>query len=104
MGHIFQLLNGKPLKLVDHFIYLGSNISSTENDVNIYLGKAWIDLDRLLTIWKSDLSDKREHEFFQAVAVPVLLHGCTPLTVTKHLENYLDGDYTKMLCAVLNKS
>ena len=29
-------LNNKPLKLVDQFIYLSSNISSTENYANIY--------------------------------------------------------------------
>ena len=34
------LLNGKPLKLVDQFIYLGSNILSTENNVNICIDKA----------------------------------------------------------------
>ena len=33
-GVIFTL-NGWPLKLVYKFIYLGSNISSTENGVNI---------------------------------------------------------------------
>ena len=32
-------LNDKPLKLVDQFIYLGSNISSTENYVNKCIGK-----------------------------------------------------------------
>ena len=31
--------NGKSLKLVDQFVYLGSSISSTENDVNIRIGK-----------------------------------------------------------------
>ena len=40
-------VNGKPLKLVDHFIYLGRNISSTERNVNILRGKAWTDIDRL---------------------------------------------------------
>ena len=30
-------LNGKPLKLVDQFIYLNSNISSTENNVKIHI-------------------------------------------------------------------
>ena len=38
-------LNNKPLKLVDHFIYFGSNISSTESDVNIRIGKAWNAID-----------------------------------------------------------
>ena len=50
-------LNGKPLILVDHFIFLGSNISSTESDVNIRLGKKRVVIVRLTTIWKSDLSD-----------------------------------------------
>ena len=34
-------LNGKPLKLVDQFIYLRRNISSTESDDNIWVGKLW---------------------------------------------------------------
>ena len=33
------LLNGKALKLVDLFTYLGSNISSTESDVSIHKGR-----------------------------------------------------------------
>ena len=32
-------INGKLLELVDQFIYLGSNISSTESNVNICIGK-----------------------------------------------------------------
>ena len=68
-------VNGKPLRLVDQLIYLGSNISPTENDVNIWLGKAWTAIDKLLTIRKSDLSDKTKQEFFQVVAVLVLLYG-----------------------------
>ena len=50
-------LNYKPLELVDHFLYLDSNISSTESDVNISIEKAWIAIDRLTTIWKPDPSD-----------------------------------------------
>ena len=30
--------------------YLGSNISSTNNDVNTLIGKAWIAIDRLVAI------------------------------------------------------
>ena len=37
------------LKLVDQFIYLGSNISSTESNVNICICKAGFAIDRLLT-------------------------------------------------------
>ena len=64
-----SILSGKPLKLVDQFIYLSSSISSSENDVNIYLAKVWNTIDWLLIIWKSDLSDKIKWNFFQAVSV-----------------------------------
>ena len=39
----------------------------------------------------------------QAV-VSILLYGCTTWTLTKRLERRLDGNYTRMLRAVLNKS
>ena len=48
-------LSGWPLKLVDKFTYLSSNISSTESDINICLAKVWTTIDRLSIIWKSDL-------------------------------------------------
>ena len=46
-------LSGKTLKFVDQFIYFGSNISSTESDVNI--------------------GNKIKRDFFQAVAVSQLV-------------------------------
>ena len=51
-------LNGGSLKLVNKFMYHRSSISSTENDINMWQAKAWTAVDRLSTIWKSDLSDK----------------------------------------------
>ena len=57
IGHI-STLNGDSLKRVDKFTYLGSSISSTENDINTRLAKAWGATDRLSVIWKSDISDK----------------------------------------------
>ena len=33
-------LNSSSLKLVDKFTYLGSSVSSTENDINMWLAKA----------------------------------------------------------------
>ena len=62
-GNIFKL-NGRSLKLVDKFTYLGSNVSSTENDMNTRLAKGWTAIDRLLVIWKSDLSDKIKRSYF----------------------------------------
>ena len=44
-------LNGKPLKLVDQIIYLGSSISTSESHGNICIGKVWVAIDRKSTIW-----------------------------------------------------
>ena len=45
-----------------------------------------------------------KRSFFQAAVVSVLLYGCTTWTLTKWLEKKLDGNYTRMLRAILNKS
>ena len=68
------------------------------------LTKAWTAIDRLSIIWKSDLTDKMKRSFFQAAVVSILLYGCTTWTLTKRLEKKLDGNYTRMLRAILNKS
>ena len=45
-----------------------------------------------------------KRRFFQAAVVSILLYGCTTWTLTKRLEKKLDGNYTRMLRAILNKS
>ena len=97
-------LDGTSLKLVDKFTYLGSSVSSTEKDIDTLLTKAWTAIDKLSIIWKSDLTDKMKCSFFQAAIVLILLYGCTTWTLTKRLEKKLDGNYTRMLQAILNKS
>ena len=96
--------DGTSLKLVDKFTYLGSSVSSTEKDIDTRLTKAWTAIDRLSIIWKSYLTDKMKRRFFQAAAVAILLYGCTTWALTKRLEKKLDGNYTRMLRAILNKS
>ena len=66
--------------------------------------KAWIAINRLSSIWKSDLTDKMKCSFFQVAIVSILLYGCTTWTLTKQLEKRLYGNYTRMLRAILNKS
>ena len=92
-------LDGTPLKLVDKFTYLGS----TEKDIDTRLTKEWTAINRLSIKWKSDLTDKRKRSFFQAVVTSILLYGCTTWTLTKRLEKKLEGNYTRMLRAILNK-
>ena len=84
-------LDGTSLKLVDKFTYQGSNVLSTENDIDTQLTKAWTAIDKLSIIWKSDLTDKMKRSFFQAAVVPILLYGCTTWTLIKRLEKMLDG-------------
>ena len=87
-------LDGTSLKLVDKFTYLGSSVSSTEKDIDT----------RLSIIWKSDLTDKIKRSFFQTAVVSILLYGCTTWMLTKQLEKKLDGNYTRMLREIVNKS
>ena len=67
------------------------------------LVKAWAAIDRLSVIWKSDLTDKRKR-LFQAAVVSILLYGCTTWMLTKRMEKKLDGNYTRILRAILNNS
>ena len=53
-------------------------------------------------IWKSDLADKMKRSFFQAAVVSILLYGCTTWTLIKRLKKKVDGNYTRMLRAILN--
>ena len=93
-----------PLKLIDKFTYLGSSIASTKKDIDTRLTKAWTAINRLSIIWKSDLTDKMKCSFFEATVTSILLYGCTTWTLTKRLEKKLDGNYTRMLRVILNKS
>ena len=45
-----------------------------------------------------------KRNLFQAAVVSILLYGCTTWTLTKRLEKKLDGNYSRTLRAILNKS
>ena len=81
-----------------------TSVSSNKKDIDMQLTKALTAIDKLLVIWKSDLTDKRKRSFFQAVVISILLYGHTTWTLTKRLEKKLDSNYTRMLRAILNKS
>ena len=55
-------------------------------------------------VWKSNLTNKMKRSFFQAMVVSIQLYGCTTWTLTKQLKKKLNGNYTRMLRAILNKS
>ena len=73
----FMCFKQKPLKLVDHLPYLGSNISFTESNVDIHIEKVWTTINRLLIICKSKFYDKIKWEFFSScshVSTNIWLH------------------------------
>ena len=45
-----------------------------------------------------------KRSFFQTAIVSILLYGWTTWTLTKRMEKKLDGNYTRMLRVILNKS
>ena len=104
LSFIISTLNGGSLTLVDKFTYLKSSVSSTQNDINMHLAKAWTAIDRLSIIRKSDLSNKIKSKFFQEAVESILPYGCTTYMLTKHVEKRLDGNYTRMLWTILKKS
>ena len=99
-----KTIKNQQLKNVDNFEYLGSNIASTEKDVDIRIAKAWSAVNKLTTIWKSNLSENLKRNFFRATTGSVLLYDSTTWTLTKRLEMKLDGAFTRMLRAALNVS
>ena len=88
----------------EKFSVKSSSVSSTEKDIDTRLTKVWTANDRLSVIWKSDLTDRMKRSFFQAAVVSILLYGCTTWTLTKRTERKRDGNYTRMLWAILNNS
>ena len=96
--------NGNFIKNVDNFKYLGSYIANTENYINTRIAKAWAALNSMNILWKSNLSENLKRSFFRAVVESVLVYGATTWTLTATLEKRLDGAYTRMLRAALNKS
>ena len=96
--------SGALLKSVDQFTYLGSNISTSAKEIGIRIGKAWSAMKRLSVIWKSNIRNDLKKRFFQTTVESVLLYASSTWTLTKQLEKTLNGNYTKMLRAVLNVS
>ena len=65
----------------------------------------WLFGDRRTHPWKRNMPRNGLHYFsISSAVVSILLYGCTTWTLTKRLEKKLDGNYIRMLRAILNKS
>ena len=83
-----------------------TSVESTEKDIETRLAKAWTAINRLSIIWKSDLTDKMKRKFLPGSGhIDTAIWLPLRWTLTKRLEEKkLDGNYTRMLRAILNKS
>ena len=55
-------------------------------------------------IWKSRLPENTKRNFFRETVESVLIHGSVSWTLTTSLEKRLNGNYIRMLRAILNRS
>ena len=104
INKVIKSLNGKNIKEVSDFKYLGSYIQSREKYINIRLAKSWAALNEMNSIWKYRLPDNMKRNFFRATVESVLIYGFVSWTLTKALEKRLNGNYTRILRAILNRS
>ena len=88
----------KPLKLIDQFINLISNVPSPEININILTVKEWTAREKLSTNKNLTSLKTIRQEFFQNVA----LYAWTTWTLSG--EKTLDGNPIRMLNAFWNKS
>ena len=79
------------LRQVDDFQYLGYWIDQTKKDLEIQKAKAWAANNKLIVVWKSNLSRDLTIRFFRALIESVLLYGSESWTLTTALEKQLDG-------------
>lgn len=98
-----KILTGENIEQADDFKCLGSYIASTEYDVNIKLGKVWGALDLMNQMWKQNLPDKLKRNFYRTSVQSVLVYVSLTETLRAKLEKMLDGAYTRILRAALNK-
>lgn len=97
-----RTLEGIELKNMTDFLYLGSWIDNSEKDIKTRKAKAWSALNKMDTIWKSDMKKELKVKFFRATVESVLMYGAETWTLNKKLERELDGCYTRMLRVVNN--
>ena len=54
---LMKSLDDQIIQEVLDFVYLGSNVQSSEKDMEIRITKAWAALNKLASIWKSNIPD-----------------------------------------------
>jgi len=96
--------SGDLVEEVKNFKYLGSNMESSEKDLEVRKALAWSSCHKLRKVWNSQLSRKIKLKLFIATVESILLYGSETWTLTKSSIKSLNGCYTRMLRMCLNVS
>ena len=97
-------LNGTVLQRIEDFKYLGSFVVDSVKEFSTPKVKTWSASNRLHQIWKSDISISTKIDLFKACVESILLYGSETWSMTKKLQDSLDGTYTRLLMRVKNIS
>ena len=92
-----KTIGGNDIKIVENFKYLGSMMRSSEEDIKVRKALAWEACHKLNRVWSSSLNRNIKVRLFLATVESVLFYGSNTWTLTKKLEQQLDGIYTRML-------
>ena len=94
--------NGKVIKEVQDFKYLGSWIDDSHKDLKIRKALAWSAARKMNNIWKSHLQQQFKISLFRATVESILLYESETWTTTNKMNTEIDGTYTKLLRYILN--
>ena len=99
-----KIIGGNAIKIVENFKYLGSWMRSSEQDIKVRKALTWDACHKLNRVWSSPLKRNIKVRLFLATIESVILYGSNTWTLTKKLEQQLDGTCTRMLRKALNVS
>jgi hypothetical protein len=92
-GKVKVSINGRELKQVDHYIYLGSQISedgSSEPDMKRRIGLAYDAMQRLKKVWSSkSLRRRTKVKIYETLVLSILLYNTETWTITAEMERRL---------------
>ena len=89
--------NGEEIKVVEDFKYLGSYVNKSNDEIKIRKALAWSACHKMQKVWRSTLKKSLKIRLFMTTVESVLLYGSETWTLTKSMQNSLDGTYTRML-------
>lgn len=87
-----SLANGAIIEQVEEFQYLGSMMSSSENDLKVRRGQAWGTFWEMTNIWQSDdIPIDLKVRLFHSICLSILLYGSEAWVLTKTMTQRIDS-------------